>query len=120
MQRNNPEPLPLGAEMVGREEIWEIALLHAIAAQPDSLGRAVGQLLNIHQPVDPAPGGAMPNIILLREAQLAFQKMAAARSVDYPAATRFRAASKQSVLIRLRYLGIETLHAANEMKPGIL
>ena len=120
VQRDYPEPAALAGEVIGRQKEGVVALLIAAAVQPDLRRGAIGQLLEVHQPVHPAPGRAVPDRVLARQAELSLQELPASGCVHQPRRVNFVARKRDAVRARFGQVCFQSFGPAEEMEAGIL
>src|SRR5262249_26243535 len=85
LKRNHPEPKAFAAEVIGCQPDWQVSDRRPFRPQPNCASRAIRQPLDIDQTLDPQPGCAMTNRILLQETLLSCQEFTPAGRVDNPA-----------------------------------
>lgn len=86
MQRDDPEPAALTAEMAGGIDVGKVAGLLPRAVPQNFRPGVVRQLLIVDQTFHPAPRGAMFDGAFLLKPELLLEYRAAAGTVDHPPA----------------------------------
>src|SRR5207302_8113540 len=98
--------------MIGGQEEGVVALLEAAAVETH-LGRSeIGELLDIQESLYPAPGGAVPDRILARQAELSLQELTASGGVDQPRALNFVTGKRDAVRAFFGQVRFESFGAA--------